>query len=280
MKGGENLLHRAPIQYPSDAIEKGIQGTVVVEATLDGKGVVTDARVISGPDSLRKAALKSVLDWHYTAQAQSPVQVAVDFKLPEKKPGTVIGGVSTETPSGRLKRIWALGISPALRDAAIGHLPVQAGDLIEPDTLQRARQAVREVDEHLDVRYSGAATNSGEREYSLQIFAVAPMVGEVSSDGPQRIRVGGNVQATMVISASKPLYPPDAKQARIQGLVRMNVIVGKDGTVQDLQLVSGHPLLAPAALEAVRQWVYKPTLLNGNPVEVVTVVDINFTLSQ
>ena len=126
VKGDANLLHRAPIQYPADAIEKGIQGTVVVEATLDGKGVVTDARVISGPDQLRKAALKSVLDWHYNAQTQSPVQVAVDFKLPEKKPGAIIGSVPTEVPTGRLTRIWAPGLSPALRDAYVHEIEVKS----------------------------------------------------------------------------------------------------------------------------------------------------------
>ena len=97
---------------------------------------------------------------------------------------------------------------------------------------------------------------------------------------PGRIRVGGNVQATQVISAPKPAYPPEAKQARIQGVVKLNVIIGKDGTVQDLKAMSGHPMLVPASLEAVRQWVYKPTLLNGQPVEVETVVDVNFTLLQ
>lgn len=60
----------------------------------------------------------------------------------------------------------------------------------------------------------------------------------------------------------------------------MNAVIGKDGTVQNLEVISGHPLLAPAALEAVKQWVYKQTLLNGNPVEVVTVIEVNFTLSQ
>jgi TonB family protein len=280
VKGGDNLLHRGPIEYPADAIEKRVDGTVVVEATLNDRGVVTDARVISGPDLLRKAALKSVLDWHYNAQTQSPVEVAVDFKLPEKKPGTIIGSVPTAIPNGRLMRIQAVGISPALRDAVIGHLAIQVGDLIAPDTLDRARRAVREVDEHLDVRYSAVITNTGEKEYSLVIFATAPIVGQVTSEGPQRIRVGGNVQATMAISAPKPLYPPDAKQARIQGTVRMNVVIGKDGTVKDLQVASGHPLLVDTAADAVRQWVYKPTLLNGNPVEVVTVVDVNFTLSQ
>jgi TonB family protein len=280
VKGEANLLHRAPIEYPPDAIEKGIQGTVVVEATLSDRGVVTDARVIGGPDQLRRAALKSVLDWHYAAQTQSPVEVAVDFKLPEKRPGAIIGSSPTAVPNGRLKRIQAAGISPALRDAVTGHLPIQVGDLIEPDTLDRTRRAVREVDEHLDVRYSAVTTTTGEKEYSLVIFATAPMMGQVSSDSPQRIRVGGNVQAEMAISAPKPVYPPQAKQARIQGTVRMNVVIGKDGTVKDLQVASGHPLLVDTAADAVRQWVYKPTLLNGNPVEVVTVVDVNFTLSQ
>ena len=84
----------------------------------------------------------------------------------------------------------------------------------------------------------------------------------------------------MAISNPPPVYPPLAKQARIQGVVRLDAIIGKDGTMKDLRAASGHPLLVPAALEAVRQWVYKPTLLNGNPVEVVTVVDVNFTLSQ
>jgi TonB family protein len=280
VKGGDYLLHRAPIEYPADAIEKRVEGTVIVEAILNDRGVVTDARVLSGPDLLRKAALKSVLDWHYNAQTQSPVEVAVDFKLPQKKPGTIIGSIPTTIPNGRLKRIQAAGLSPALRDAATSSLPVQVGDIIEPDTLERARRAVREVDEHLDVRYSAVTTSTGEKEYSLVIFATAPMVGQVSSEGPQRIRVGGNVQAAMAISAPKPVYPPEAKQARVQGTVRMNVVIGKDGTVKDLQVASGHPLLVDVAADAVRQWIYKPTLLNGNPVEVVTVVDVNFTLSQ
>jgi protein TonB len=71
-----------------------------------------------------------------------------------------------------------------------------------------------------------------------------------------------------------------ARQARVQGTVRFTAIIGKDGTIQNLQLVSGHPLLVPAATEAVKQWLYKPTMLNGEPVEVITQIDVNFTLSQ
>ena len=97
---------------------------------------------------------------------------------------------------------------------------------------------------------------------------------------PQRIRVGGNVQQAKLIRQPKPVYPPLAKQARIQGVVRLNAIIGKDGTIQNLPVISGHPLLVPSAIEAVKQWVYQPTLLNGEPVEVVTQIDVNFTLSQ
>lgn len=97
---------------------------------------------------------------------------------------------------------------------------------------------------------------------------------------PKQIRVGGNVQAAKLVRQPKPVYPPLAKQARIQGTVRFNAVIGKDGAIANLTLVSGHPLLVPSATEAVRQWVYQPTLLNGEPVEVVTVIDVNFTLSQ
>ena len=95
---------------------------------------------------------------------------------------------------------------------------------------------------------------------------------------PQRIRVGGNVQAAKIVNQPKPLYPPLAKQARIQGTVRFTAIIGRDGMIQNLQLISGHPLLVPSAQEAVKQWKYQPTLLNGEPVEVITQIDVNFTL--
>ncbi len=97
---------------------------------------------------------------------------------------------------------------------------------------------------------------------------------------PQRIRVGGNVQQAKLVRQPKPVYPPLAKQARIQGVVKLNAIIGKDGTIQNLTQVSGHPLLVPSAMEAVKQWIYQPTLLNGEAVEVVTQIDVIFTFSQ
>ena len=85
------------------------------------------------------------------------------------------------------------------------------------------------------------------------------------------------VQSAKLVKQAKPLYPPLAKQARIQGKVMLNAVIGKDGAIQNLTVASGHPLLVQAALDAVRQWVYQPTLLNGEPVEVVTQIEVNFT---
>ncbi|MBI4164892.1 MAG: TonB family protein [Acidobacteria bacterium] len=97
---------------------------------------------------------------------------------------------------------------------------------------------------------------------------------------PKRIRVGGQVEQAKLIFKPTPEYPPLAKVARIQGTVRLEAIISRDGTVQDLKVLSGHPLLVKAALEAVQRWRYQPTLLNGEPVEIVTDIDVNFTLAN
>lgn len=95
---------------------------------------------------------------------------------------------------------------------------------------------------------------------------------------PSKMRVSSGVAAGMLIHQVKPQYPPLAVQARIQGTVVLQAVIGRDGTVHDLRLVSGHPMLAPAAIEAAKQWRYRPYLLNGEPVEVDTQININFTL--
>jgi bla regulator protein blaR1 len=111
-------------------------------------------------------------------------------------------------------------------------------------------------------------------------MTVNPLLAKsAASPAPESIlRVASSVQERKLISKVDPIYPPLAMQARLQGVVRFNVVIGKDGRVSNVNLVSGHPLLVAAARDTVRQWVYKPTLLNGDPVEVVTEVGVNFTL--
>ena len=95
---------------------------------------------------------------------------------------------------------------------------------------------------------------------------------------PQRVRVSQGVTQGLLIRRVQPNYPALARQARIQGSVILQAQISKTGDIENLTLVSGHPMLAPAAIDAVKQWKYKPYILNGEPVEVDTQVTVNFTL--
>jgi protein TonB len=97
---------------------------------------------------------------------------------------------------------------------------------------------------------------------------------------PQRIRISAGVTKGLLIHRVEPTYPTLAKSARVQGEVVLSAVIDNNGQIQNLQLVSGHPMLVPAALAAVKQWRYKPYLLNGQPVEVETTITVIFTLSS
>jgi TonB family protein len=111
---------------------------------------------------------------------------------------------------------------------------------------------------------------------------VQPLATTPQPPMPSRIRVGGNVQMAMLQHRVDPVYPAQALTAGpdggpLEGTVRLNVVIAKDGTVQSVQPIEGHPLLAVAVEAAVQQWIYRPTLLNGNPVEVVTTVELTLS---
>ena len=97
---------------------------------------------------------------------------------------------------------------------------------------------------------------------------------------PQRVRISQGVTRGLLIHRVEPTYPALAKTARVQGDVVLKAIINMNGDIQDLQLVSGHPMLVPAAIAAVKQWRYKPYLLNGQPVEVETTVTVIFSLTS
>jgi TonB family protein len=168
----------------------------------------------------------------------------------------------------------ALEIDPMYDDAMayMNLLIRERADL--RDTVQEYQQDVATADQWvhktLETKRAKASARSGS------FSAVAPAPGGQAP--PSRIRVGGNVQQALLVQKVEPVYPPLARQARIQGVVRFDLIIGGDGQVKNVTVLSGHPLLVPAAMEAVRQWVYKPTLLNGEPVEVTTTADVNFLL--
>jgi TonB family protein len=176
----------------------------------------------------------------------------------------------------------ALEIDPAYDDAMayLNLLIRERADLRDTtDEYQRDTQAADGwVQKALETKRAKAGDLGSEFRVAPPPPPPPPVAAGVVA--PQRIRISGNVQEPNLISKVEPVYPPLAKQARIQGVVRFQIVIGKDGRVQSAQLVSGHPLLVPAATEAVKQWVYRPTLLNGEPTEVVSMADVNFRLSQ
>ncbi len=318
VEAGGTLLHRNGIMHPRGV---NVTGTVVIEASLNQKGEVIDARVLSGPNELRRSALESVLGWHYATDTGAPpmLQISIHFnqappqiKVVPPVPASVRGGFNPMT----IRDIEFSGITPSLERQLSLLIGVRPGDLLTSEAMHRITDAAHEIDEHIQVSLSQNTRDERDKTASLRL-SLGPQIpsairggiatgnpgavgvisgtpggvpggipggvtGGIASssalppppDGGQRVRVGGNVQA------ATPLYPPLAKQARIQGVVRFDVIIAADGSVKHVQLISGHPLMVQNAMDAVQQWLYKPTLLNGSPVEVVTTVDVNFTLSE
>ena len=106
-----------------------------------------------------------------------------------------------------------------------------------------------------------------------------PPVAPKLSTPPAQLRVSSGTQAAKLIFGPSPAYPALAKAARIQGTVKLEAFIANDGAIRNLHVVSGPPLLVKAAIDAVQQWRYQPTLLSGEPVEVVTGIDVNFRLN-
>lgn len=163
---------------------------------------------------------------------------------------------------------------------------MQAGKLVSPRAIPKDIKIIKEEELPPDVMVGVTGGVPGGVPGGQAGGVIGGVIGGVVGNVPpppkvlQRIRQGGNVQAARLINRVQPTYPPLARQARIQGTVRLHAIIAKDGTVQQLEVLSGHPLLVQSALDAVRQWRYQPTLLNGEPVEVDTTVDVIFSLNQ
>ncbi len=284
---GADLLHRDPVTYPREAIAKGVQGTVVASLKLDSAGNVTDATIVSGPEELRKAVLQSVLNWHFTpaAGAGGTKEVTATFVLPADAGQTVQPTVRERALAANriVESIQINGLTDQARQQLQAQLPVHEGDTLTADNFAQLVRTVHAFDSHLQAISIPNPAGGSAIVISLGRTLALPITVHSRPQAPpatESIHVGGNAQETKLITNVTPVYPPLAKAARVQGTVRFEATIGKDGTVQNLELLSGPPLLVQAATQAVQQWVYEPTLLNGNPVEVVTTIDINFTLAQ
>ena len=284
----------------------GETGAVAMAPPPLPSGSETDpAKVAAAQDKIR--ALRSqisdqVAQLQATQDPAARQQAAARLSEIQNNMNTLQRNLGAGSLAGeRLARIMVVGVSDQVREDLMSRLGVRVGDTLAADSFARISAIVHEFDEHMTVMH-GKSSN-GEVAINIIASTMAPsaaVVGGVpggviggvlgsvpmtaanpsGTPNPKRITIGGNIQQAKLLAQPRPSYPPLAKQARISGVVKLQAIIAKDGTVADLQVIAGHPLLIPAALEAVKQWVYQTTLLNGEPVEVQTQIDVNFTLSE
>jgi len=163
---------------------------------------------------------------------------------------------------------------------------MDAGKLVAPKAIPKEVKIIKEEAEPDPGMMGVAGGVPGGVPGGQMGGVIGGVIGGVGAAPPPprpsqtRIKQGGAVTAASLINKVQPTYPPLARQTRISGTVRLHAIISKDGSVQQLEVLSGHPLLVQAALDAVRQWRYRPTLLNGEAVEVDTTIDVIFSLNQ
>jgi periplasmic protein TonB len=173
---------------------------------------------------------------------------------------------------------------PVVKIKPVAHL-MDAGKLVAPKVIPKDVKIIKEEEAPPDMGVSGGvpggvAGGSMGGVMGGVIGGVGTAAPPPPKVNPKRVTVGGNVQAARLTNRVQPQYPPLARQTRISGTVKLHAIIGKNGEVTQLQVLSGHPLLVQAALDAVKQWRYQPTLLNGEPVEVDTEIDVIFSLAS
>ncbi len=155
--------------------------------------------------------------------------------------------------------------------------------IVQPQTMTAPTLIPKKVEMIKDEAPDVASTGNG--------FGVAGGTGDALGGGilntapppppkatPSRIKVGGQVQQANLLRQVQPVYPAIAKTAHVSGTVILRAVIAKDGSIQELQYVSGPALLMRAAMDAVHEWKYRPTMLNGEPVEVDTTIDVVFSL--
>lgn len=158
---------------------------------------------------------------------------------------------------------------------------VQAGKVIAPKVIPKEIAEIIEEEIPPDVGGVMGGVPGGIAGGQMG-GVIGGVIGGIPSAAPPPpaapIRISSGVQGAKRVRFVKPVFPPIARQARITGTVRLEAIIGRDGAIRNLKPLSGHPLLTQAAIQAVQQWRYAPTLLNGEPVEVITLIDVIFKM--
>jgi TonB family protein len=228
--------------YPAEARAAGARGNVTLMITLDELGRVAEARRI-----------------HLSMRSSNPpVSLTLSSSNTEDEKNFLVNRSREQSDAVR-------AIAAAFTDAAVRAVqqwrydPPAAGPISFPVTMSFSEN-------HEAAGMEGAVASSAGSSSSVQVGGA--------------LRVGGNVRTPIKLRDVRPIYPPEAQAARVSGMVIAEVQIGADGSVEDARILKSIPLLDQAALDAITQWRFKPTLLNGRPVPVMMTVTVNFTLDK
>lgn len=299
---GSYRLVRGGMQYPAEALAKKIQGTVWLQLTINPDGGVTDARVISGPEELRRAALKSALEWQFSRDPAPPptIQVSIHFDPSQFGvsggiPRGVIGGVAGHVPAGVGTGVGTgVGMGPPIeflpgkiqttlfKQVDVTALPAELqgrvqrivtlrdGDILDTAAYGQIVQAMQRVDSRLMVN---ASRDPQDGKTTLRFFLLNVPPASVPVPLPP-----GTTRPPHLLHKVEPIFPEEARQAKIEGTVVLKVTISSDGTVRDASIVSGPLMLLQAAIDAVNQWQFEPARTNGQPVDAQAQIEVNFRL--
>jgi TonB family protein len=294
-----NLIRKVPPVYPEEAKAAGIEGDVVLKILIAADGHVESAEPTDGNPVLAAAAVEAVLQWLYkpTLLNNQPVQVATTVTLSFRSamPADLPAFHASSTPD-QVNRTQAGGfLQPAMLVRKAGAVyPEEAraagivGDVVLKVVIDANGRVIRAepmdgnpilaaaaVDAVLKWFYRPALLNGTPVQSDVTVtlaFRNGVSAG-APSPSPQ---AGGRIQTTVLLRKVSPVYPEEARAEGIEGDVVLMVVVAADGHVKSAKPIGGDPILAAAAVEAVLQWFYKPTLLNGTPIESDNRVTLTF----
>jgi TonB family protein len=248
-------IKNVPPVYPEVARKARVQGVVIAEATIDPSGIVTDARILRSIPLLDAAALDALMQWEFTPTVVNGVAVPVMMTA-------TVNFVLDSTPK-------AIGVEGGIVGGiAGGHVQ---GGIVEGRGAGTGTGVGGGVGGGIGAGVGGGVGGGIGAGVSGGVAGGAP-------SGSAPVRVGGNIGPPTRTKYVAPVYPEDAKAAGVQGVVIVEAVVDKDGKVESTKVLRSIPMLDQAALDAVRQWEFTPTLLNGVAVPVVMTMTVNFTL--
>jgi TonB family protein len=237
------VIHQIAPVYPPIAKTAHISGTVVLRAIIARDGTIEQLEVVSGPPLLLKSAMDAVQQWVYRPTLANGDPVRVDTTI------SVVYTLGEKNPNN------------AEGSGSASNVPGSSPELSPAPAVDSSQDQQKEVP---------AAQTSA----SVSPESISP------KPKPRSIRVGGRVAAANLTHQVTPVYPKDAKKQHIQGTVVLHAVIAEDGTMKTVEYINGPPELTDSAINAVKQWRYKPMLINGEPLQVDTTISVIFTLGK